>query len=48
MGLDPEKLLDQIEADGDIQSSIKEVNSSNYGATDSTESAEELFGGSPF
>jgi len=48
MGLDPEKLLDQIEADGDIQSSIEEVNSSNYGETDSTESAEELFGGSPF
>jgi Zn-dependent peptidase ImmA (M78 family)/transcriptional regulator with XRE-family HTH domain len=47
MGLDPEQLLDQIEADGDIQSCIEEVDSSNYGEIDNTESAEELFGGDP-
>lgn len=47
MGVDPEKLLDQTEADGDFQSAIEEVNSSNYGEIDNTESAEELFGGNP-
>jgi Zn-dependent peptidase ImmA (M78 family)/transcriptional regulator with XRE-family HTH domain len=48
IGLEPEDLIDQIEVDGDIQSSIREVNSSSYGGNDSTESAEELFGGNPF
>jgi Zn-dependent peptidase ImmA (M78 family)/transcriptional regulator with XRE-family HTH domain len=47
MGLDPEKLLDQIEAAGDFQSAIEEVDSSNYDEIDNTESAEELFGGNP-
>jgi Zn-dependent peptidase ImmA (M78 family)/transcriptional regulator with XRE-family HTH domain len=47
MGVNPETLLDQIEADGDFRSAIEEVNSSNYDEIDNTESAEELFGGNP-
>ena len=47
MDIDPDQLLDQIEAAGDTQSAIEEVNLSNYGEIDNTESAEELFGGNP-
>lgn len=47
MAVDPDELFDQIEAAGDARSAIDEVDSSNYGKIDNTESAEELFGGSP-
>jgi Zn-dependent peptidase ImmA (M78 family)/transcriptional regulator with XRE-family HTH domain len=47
MGIDPEQLLDQIEATGDFQAVIEELESSNYSEIDNTESAEELFGGNP-
>lgn len=46
-GIDPEQLLDQIDAAEDPDTTIEELNSSNYGEIDSTESAEELYGGSP-
>jgi hypothetical protein len=47
MGIDHEQLLDQIEAIGDFQAVIEELESSSYSGIDSTESAEELFGGNP-
>jgi Zn-dependent peptidase ImmA (M78 family)/DNA-binding Xre family transcriptional regulator len=47
MGMNPEQLLDQIETNGDFQATIEEVDSSNYGEMDNTESTEELFGGNP-
>jgi Zn-dependent peptidase ImmA (M78 family)/transcriptional regulator with XRE-family HTH domain len=48
MDLEPDQLLDQIEAPEDVESAIEALDSSNYGDIDSTESAEELFGGNPF
>jgi len=47
MGIDPEQLLDQIEATGDFQAVIEELESSNYSEIANTESPEELFGGNP-
>jgi Zn-dependent peptidase ImmA (M78 family)/transcriptional regulator with XRE-family HTH domain len=47
MGIDHEQLLDQIEAIGDFQAVIEELESSNYSEIGNTESAEELFGGNP-
>ncbi len=47
MGIDPEQLLDQIEATGDFQAVIEELGSSNYSEITNTESPEELFGGNP-
>lgn len=47
MDVDPDQLLNQIEAARDTQSAIEELDSPGYGEIDSTESAEELFGGNP-
>ncbi len=47
MGIDPDQLLDEIEANGDLRSVVGELESSNYSNIDDTESAEELFGGNP-
>jgi Zn-dependent peptidase ImmA (M78 family)/DNA-binding XRE family transcriptional regulator len=47
MRVDPEQLLDQLEADGDFLASIREVDSLSFGEVDPAESPEELFGGSP-
>jgi Zn-dependent peptidase ImmA (M78 family)/transcriptional regulator with XRE-family HTH domain len=47
MGIDPDQLLDQIEANVDLGAVIDELESSNYSNIDDTETAEELFGGNP-
>jgi Zn-dependent peptidase ImmA (M78 family)/DNA-binding XRE family transcriptional regulator len=47
MRVDPEQLLDQLEADEDFLTTLHEVDSLNFSETDPTESLEELFGGSP-
>ena len=48
MHVDPDRLLDQIEANGDSQVSIEEVDSSDFSETYPTEPAEGLYGGNPF
>jgi Zn-dependent peptidase ImmA (M78 family)/transcriptional regulator with XRE-family HTH domain len=48
MGIDPDQLLDEVEANGDLRAVVGELESSNYSnVDDDTESAEELFGGNP-
>jgi Predicted Zn peptidase len=47
MGVDPDQLLDQIEANGDVGAVIDELESSNFSDINDTEPAEERFGGNP-
>jgi Zn-dependent peptidase ImmA (M78 family)/transcriptional regulator with XRE-family HTH domain len=47
LGVDPEQLLDQFEADEDFQAHVDELNSLNYSDVDPAESPEEYFGGNP-